>query len=244
MTAPAPLALPRVVLLDLDDTILDMSGSAVRLWEALCHRRAREVGGAVDATTLLQALRDAVDRFWADAESRRWGGFDLPRARRVIASEAFSQTGAGNGTEAFAFADTFTRERLASIEAFPGAIETVEALRARGHRLGLVTNGKSRTQREKIDRFDLARRFDAIAVEEEFGVGKPDPRVFRHVLDRLGATPGEAWMVGDNLEADVRGAQGAGVHAVWHDVAGRGLAAGAAVRPDRVIHRVAELLEG
>ena len=44
-------------------------------------------------------------------------------------------------------------------------------------------------------------------VEDEFGVGKPDKRVFLHSLEKLGAEPKDAWMVGDSPINDVDGAQ-------------------------------------
>lgn len=236
-------ALPPVLLFDLDDTILDLSRTAQRLWAEMCLRFVPALRPGTDPDDLLAAVRAAGERFWRDPESRRWGGLDLERARRVIVADAFSRSGAGSGAAAFAFADTFSRERLDSIEPFPKAIETLETLRSRGVRLGLVTNGKSKTQREKIARFDLARHFDVIAVEEEFGVGKPDVRVFRHALAALESAPCDAWMVGDNLEADVAGARGAGIHAVWHDFDARGLPERPPARPDRVVRAISELLE-
>lgn len=235
-------ALPPVLLFDLDDTILDLSNTARQLWAGMCRRFAPGLRPGTDPEALFAAVREAGDRFWHDAESRRWGIFDLDRARRVIVAEAFSRTGAGSGTAAFEFADTFSRERIDSIEPFPGAIPTLESLRRRGVRLGLVTNGKSKTQREKIERFDLAQHFDVIAVEEEFGVGKPDVRVFRFALSHLGAGAADAWMVGDNLETDVAGAQGAGIHAIWNDFAGRGLPGEPPARPDRIIRAITDLL--
>lgn len=235
-------ALPRAVLLDLDDTILSLSETALALWHDLCERFAPRLACETTAEALLAEIRAAVARFWADPEQRRWGGHDLERARRVIVADAFGRSGAGSATLAFELADTFSRERLETIRPFPGALETLRRLRERGHLLALVTNGRARTQREKIERFRLAPWFDCIAVEEEVGIGKPDARVFRHVMTRLRIEPAEAWMVGDNLEADVRGAQGAGIHAIWHDHAGVGLKAGATVRPDRIVRAISELV--
>ncbi|MGA9348435.1 MAG: HAD-IA family hydrolase [Anaerolineae bacterium] len=44
-------------------------------------------------------------------------------------------------------------------------------------------------------------------IKGEFGVGKPDDRVYLHALDQLNVKPEETWMVGDNLEWDVRAPQ-------------------------------------
>ena len=234
-------ALPPALLFDLDDTILAMSATAMPAWEALCRRFAPRVGVA-DACALSGAIRSANERFWKDAERRRWAG-DVEHARRLIVSDAFRSAGVGDAATAREMADTFSRERISTIVPLPGAIETLGALRARGRRMALVTNGLSRTQREKIERFSLAPYFDCIVVEEEFGAGKPNPRPFRHALAALGAAPAEAWMVGDNLAFDVAGAQQVGIHAIWHDVRGQGLPAASEVRPDRIIAALPELLE-
>ena len=107
----------------------------------------------------------------------------------------------------------------------------------------MITNGHSAGQREKIDRFDLERFFEYILVEEEFGVGKPDERVYFHTLKKLDAKPSEAWIVGDNLEWEVAAPQRLGITAIWHDPKGRGAPAGSSVRPDRIIRSLPELLQ-
>lgn len=234
--------LPPALLFDLDDTILSLSATAMPAWEALCRRFAPH-RVPVDPSLLFGAIQRANERFWRDAQQQRRDIRDVEHARRSIVAEAFRIAGAKDVTEAFAMADTFSRERIKTIVPFPGAIETLEWLRTHGFRLALITNGLSRTQRQKIEHFALASHFDCIVVEEEFGAGKPNPRVFRHALAALGAAPHEAWMVGDNLAFDVAGAQQLGIHAIWHDVRGHGLPAGSAVQPDRIVASLSELLE-
>lgn len=242
--------LPPALLFDLDDTILSLSGTAMPAWEALCRRFAGGLGPS-DPDSLFAAIRQANDRFWKDAERQRWTGGDVEGARRSIVAEAFRIAGAGKAATAHAsarelaheMADTFSRERISTIVPFPGAIETLARLRAQGRHLALVTNGLSRIQRQKIERFSLGPYFDCIVVEEEFGAGKPSSRVFRHALAALGATPQQVWMVGDNLAFDVAGAQQVDIHAIWHDIRGQGLPAEAGVRPDRIIRGLPELLD-
>ena len=88
--------------------------------------------------------------------------------------------------------------------------------------MALVTNGAAAPQRAKIERFALAAFFDHIQVEGEFGAGKPDRRVYEHVLERLGAAPHESMMVGDNFVCDVIGPLALGMQAAWVDVSGMG----------------------
>ena len=79
-------------------------------------------------------------------------------------------------------------------------------------------------------------------IEGEYGIGKPDERVFRHALDQLGIDPSEAWMVGDRLEHDIGGAQSVGIYAIWVDWRGEGLPKSSDVQPDRIIRTLSELL--
>ena len=126
---------------------------------------------------------------------------------------------------------------------FPETLGCLGALRARGLPLALVTNGDAREQRWKIERCALAPFFGAIVIEGELGAGKPDPVVYETALKALGVEPGpDVWMVGDHLEFDVAGPQRFGLHGVWLDRAGTGLPATTAVRPDRIVRALDEVV--
>ena len=78
-----------------------------------------------------------------------------------------------------------------------------------------MTNGASCLQREKFEASGLADRFDAVVVSGELRSAKPDPAVYAHALQALGAEPGDAVMVGDSLRNDVDGPVAAGLRAIW-----------------------------
>ena len=98
--------------------------------------------------------------------------------------------------------------------------------------LALVTNGAAAPQRAKVERFDLARRFDHVQIEGEHGFGKPEERAYLHAMQALGVAASETWMVGDNLEWEVAAPQRLGIYAIWHDVTGEGLPPDSPVKPD------------
>ena len=131
-----------------------------------------------------------------------------------------------------------------AVTPFRGALAALERLRGRGVRLALLTNGSTEKQWEKIRRFGLAGFFDHIQVEGDLGFGKPEARAFRYALSAVDVRPEETWMVGDNLLADIDGAQRAGIFAVWCDAHGNGLDTRAGVTPDRIVHSLDELLIG
>ncbi len=142
-----------------------------------------------------------------------------------------------------AMARRYATLRDEAVSLLPMALSVLGRLREHGLKLGLLTNGSTDKQWAKIRQFDLARFFDHIQVEGGVGFGKPDLRAFRRALAALDVAPEEAWMVGDNLVWDIRGAQQAGIYAIWINVHGSGPDAEDGVTPDGVVASLAELLQ-
>ncbi len=96
----------------------------------------------------------------------------------------------------------------------PEAWPVLAELRRRGFRLGVLSNWDERL-RPLLGRLGLAAHFDWLGVSAEWGVHKPDPRLFHRAARALGAAPGELLHVGDSWTEDVAGARAAGALAVW-----------------------------
>jgi putative hydrolase of the HAD superfamily len=237
--------LPAAILFDLDDTIIRAYAKPVEAWGRLLTRYREALAGGVPGTDL-DVVRDAIlasaSAFWRDpVEAARWR-LDIAGARRLVVRDGFARLGHRDDDLAARIADAFTAMREAEYRLYPDAHDTLSTLRGAGVKLALVTNGRGETQRAKIERFDLARYFDHIQIEGEFGLGKPEPDVYHHALGKLGRGAREAWMVGDNLEWEVATPQRLGLRGIWYDPDGDGLPAGSDARPDRIIARLADLL--
>jgi putative hydrolase of the HAD superfamily len=125
------------------------------------------------------------------------------------------------------------------------ALTTLVALRDMGLRLGLISNSWS-TPACRDDQLLRAGVLDLLAVRvysSDMEVMKPHPAIFQRALRELGVTAAQAVMVGDTLEADIGGAQDAGMRAVWLDTRDQDLPEGTSVRPDAHIQRLAELVQ-
>lgn len=229
--------LPRGVLLDLDDTILDDAGTIEPCWRYAC---ASQPDARVDPDTLYQAIERTRAWYWSDPERHRLGRLDLDAAARDIVAQSLADIG-GDPVLAETIAGTYRQRRMAVLQPFPDALDTVRWLRQQGCRLALVTNGAAVTQRNKVSKFGLLELFDSILVEGELGFGKPDPRIYTRALKDLNVTATDAWMVGDHLDFDVAQPQKMGLHGIWIDVRGRGVPAGRTVRPDRILRRLSDL---
>jgi putative hydrolase of the HAD superfamily len=234
------------MLIDLDDTIISASSNPRAVWVEVAAEFASETGG-LDPENVATEILTFSEEFWARADQHRVWRQRLREARRSIVAGAFERFAAKGGrlvdADALrALADRFTDLREERTHLFPGAIEAIDDLKAAGLLLGLITNGAGPIQRPKIERFGLDSRFHHIQIEGEHGFGKPEERAYRHAMDALGVEPHETWMVGDNLEWEVAAPQKLGIYSVWHDYAGAGLPEGSAIRPDRIIRSLSELV--
>jgi putative hydrolase of the HAD superfamily len=96
----------------------------------------------------------------------------------------------------------------------------LEALRARGLRLGLVSNAFDPPDllHRDLARFGIAERLDVAVFSSEVGRRKPDPEIFERALGALDVAASEALFVGDTLASDIAGAAALGMHtcqALW-----------------------------
>jgi len=236
--------LPTAILFDLDDTIIQAYAKPDEAWQRLLQRFAGELGDGADALARTRrAILDEARAFWGDpVNAARWR-LDIAAARRLVVRGGLARLHKADDALADRIGDAFTEMRRQEYKLFPDAHDTLDKLRTTGVRLALVTNGPAETQRAKVARFDLERRFDHIQIEGEFGKGKPEPEVYAHVIDRLGVQARECWMIGDNVEWEVVAPQRLGMRGIWYDPHGIGLPPDSTIRPDRIIARLGELLE-
>jgi putative hydrolase of the HAD superfamily len=112
-------------------------------------------------------------------------------------------------------------ERLERLEAaqvaYDDALPAVERLRDREVALALVTNTDAASLARLRERFPVDDAFDAVVPSYEVRALKPAPAMFEAALDRVGARPERAAMVGDSPGSDVRAARRLGLRAVLVD---------------------------
>ncbi|MFD0278909.1 HAD-IA family hydrolase [Kitasatospora sp. NPDC127111] len=99
-------------------------------------------------------------------------------------------------------------------------VEALQAARAAGWTLGIVSNGGTRPQLEKIRRTGLGPMVDGWVISEEAECVKPDPLIFEIAAQRCGIAPtgdwtADTWMIGDHAPADIAGAELTGLRSVW-----------------------------
>jgi putative hydrolase of the HAD superfamily len=194
-----------------------------------------DVGGVLvrpDFTRVAEVLRAhgvvADPRRLAEAEGRAKAELDRPPAPGFASDEerGFRQFNrilehAGIALSAATAAALVALKRLHDQQniwddVLPGVRESLVRFRQAGLRLAVVSNANG-TVRVLLERLGLLGAFEAVLDSAVEGVEKPDPRLFRLALARLGADADEALHVGDLYYVDVVGARAAGLRAVLLD---------------------------
>jgi HAD superfamily hydrolase (TIGR01662 family) len=95
-------------------------------------------------------------------------------------------------------------------------IPTLEILRERGFKLGLISNtSDDKNAQDLIDYYRLRSYFELVVTSAGCGIRKPDGRIFQMALDHFHVQPKAMMMVGDTLDADILGANQKGIYSVW-----------------------------
>jgi putative hydrolase of the HAD superfamily len=198
---------------DLFDTLITVEKLGIQ--EALDRllRSLRSSGLGVEEETFLPVYRTAVrqlreetrrdgrethNRFWISTALQHLGHPVPPDDRRIaLAVEAY-------------FSGFLEYAAL-----IPETLNMLAALRGR-YRLGLLSNfTHGPAAREIIARLGLTPFFDVLLVSGELGYRKPHHHVFRELVTQLNVPKEHIAFVGDDVEADVYGAQQAGLQPIW-----------------------------
>jgi HAD superfamily hydrolase (TIGR01549 family) len=220
------------IAFDLDSTLSTYPLTTAQVIAAALAR----CGLDVDAIGAVDELASEYDALWLELQMGAASPRELRLAiwERILARRNLSEALAA--PIAAAYGDV---RRETGIRLFEGVPEMLALLRARGYRLGLLTNGLSELQWEKIRALDLEPRLDAVVVADDIGCSKPDGRAFAALLDLLAARAEDTLFVGDSYDADIVGAHGAGMQTAW--VSPDGADCPGPVVPDYVLAAAAEV---
>ena len=189
---------PTAVLFDLDDTLTDRRKSI----ERYCSVFLEEFGTHLHP---LQPTR--VEELIVRAD--RWG-YNPSRPQDIFRSLPWKTVPPESAIDKH-----WNTYFPISVVQRSGMIGVIEWLQEQRISIGIVTNGRARAQETKIQVLGLQGSVDVVVVSETEGFKKPDPRLFRVALRRLGEHADSVWFVGDHPNNDIIGAKGAGLTAVW-----------------------------
>jgi len=197
------MGLIRAIIFDLDNTLWDVHPVIVRAEHAMREFLAARYP-LVTASHDLESMRALRVQIARENPAMRhdFTWLRLEALRRHAREAGYADTLA---QEAF---DVFFRVRN-EVVLYDDVRPTLDQL-VRRYRLFAISNGNANLAAIGLDQY-----FEAKLAARDAGMLKPDPRIFDMLLQRAGLSPGEVAHVGDDPEADVEGARGAGLLPVW-----------------------------
>ncbi len=188
----------KAVIFDVDETLVDRRAALILLFEYFIDKYAGEYPYKGSREELIDYMIEidengysGLDKFFRKLH-KRW---KLPHS-----------------------AEAFIKERNDIFGGlavpFPEMFEVLDSLKGK-YKLGIITNGYSSVQREKIRKVNIAEYFDDIIVSGEQPYAKPDPRIFELACRNLGVKPEEAVFIGDYYPNDIAGALSAKIMPIW-----------------------------
>jgi putative hydrolase of the HAD superfamily len=137
---------------------------------------------------------------------------DHLRTERMVLT--FKEMGIDDPTLSQQVGDLYIQEAPQKSNLFPGVHETLRYLSKR-YKLYILTNGFAEVQLQKIKNSNLQPYFTRLFMAEMVGYQKPDRRFFEYAVKSVHAHKSECLMIGDDPEADIRGAHHAGIDQVY-----------------------------
>ncbi len=233
----------RAVFFDLDDTLCDSA-------TAFAAGREAAFGAALAATPGVS--RSALDAAWRQAHAEllpalESGALAMAQVRATRFRRTLALVGVVDDALAERLDSLLGETQLAHLRRFDD-VDALDALRARGVFVGVITNGAddahADSQRTKIARLGLLAAVDGFWASDTVGFRKPDPRAFAPALAAAGHPAEACLFVGDSLRADIAGANAAGMRSalLLRDVSAATPAEGQP-QPWRVVRSLWETLD-
>ncbi|HVX26276.1 MAG TPA: YjjG family noncanonical pyrimidine nucleotidase [Parafilimonas sp.] len=221
---------------DLDHTLWDFEANAKETLRLLSLKHDFTEKGVHDFDLFFERYSYHNNKLWErytkgtiKQDELRWKRMWLSLLDFKIADETLSK----------ALAVDFLNDLPNRKMLFPYTIEILEYLTANNYVLHLITNGFDSIQYNKLCNSNLTKYFKEVITSEKANSLKPNKEIFEFALKATNANIDESIMIGDNIDADIKGAMNAGLDTVFVNH----LRVEADVKPTYTIHHLKELEE-
>ncbi len=200
---------------DLKAVLFDAGNTLIWLDHPWVVELLREHGVDTSVEALMEAEYGA--KLLMD-EMARANGMDERTRGKVFFAEIFRRVGVADADFPSVAQRMFARHAEKNLwgNVREHTAQTLDELRRRGYRLGVISNADGRVE-QALDAVGLRPHFELVIDSGVVGIDKPDPRIFQLAAERMGVRPEQAVYVGDIYEIDVVGARAAGMQAVLID---------------------------
>ena len=190
----------KAVFFDIDDTLYDTSGFA-RLARRAAINVMIDAGLPLSSDEAYKLLKEIIKEKGSNYDKH----FNI-LTKRVFGEEKPLLIALGM--------ITYHNVKFALLRLFPKTPSTLIYLKSKGYHLGVISDGITIKQWEKLIRLGLNHFFDEVVTSEEAGVEKPDEKIFQLALDRMGCQPTKSIMIGNKFNKDIIGAINIGMSAI------------------------------
>ena len=228
----------KAIIFDLDDTLLWDNKSVAVAFKKTCENAAQKHD--IDPVVLEDAVRFEARKLYETYDIYEftqtiginpfeglWGNFNdegdsfqrmkeiVPSYRKEAWTRGLKRLGIDDVKLGSDLAELFPEERKKHPFVYEESLKVLDLLKDT-YKLILLTNGSPSLQYTKLEiTSEIAPYFEKIIISGAFGIGKPDPSIFYHVLTETDVKADEAIMVGDNLMTDILGASRVEMRSVW-----------------------------
>lgn len=230
------------VFFDLGGT-LRILNEDVPEYRAAARKRMAELAGAGDVEAFIDMVEERYKpyRDWALAENREsddfelWHKWLLPEMAEEKVHEICHEM-------------TYQYRQIKGKRfVVEGGVEVIKTLKARGYKLGIISNLIGEDEIPAWLREDgLEEYFDTVTLSPVCGIRKPDPQIYRLACEGMALAPEQCVSVADNLGRDITGAKAAGIGANILFISPEKLATKTITddnRPDYIVHRFIDILD-
>ncbi|HZH54733.1 MAG TPA: YjjG family noncanonical pyrimidine nucleotidase [Sphingobacteriaceae bacterium] len=199
------------IFFDLDHTLWDFDKNAEETLAELFVTYRFDRLGMHSADVFIETYTRNNHRLWAKYHI---GEIDKAELRKARFADTFTELGVDPALFPLQFEVDYLHICPRKTNLFPHTHEVLEYLQGK-YSLHLISNGFKEASRIKIANSGLANYFQTVVISELVGVHKPHPEIFHHAVANAQTHIPESVMIGDSIEADIRGAQGVGMDAVF-----------------------------
>jgi putative hydrolase of the HAD superfamily len=199
------------IFFDLDHTLWDFDKNAQETLTELYHHYQLCAIGLNSCDAFIERYTENNQLLWAEYHM---GRITKDRLRAERFHKTFVELGVSPELVPHQFEEDYVKFSPKKTNLFEGSEKVLGYLQKK-YTLHIISNGFKETTLTKMDLCNLNPYFSNVIISEDVGVNKPDKGIFEYALSKAGAEKHESIMIGDSIEADIRGAQDFGMKAIF-----------------------------
>ncbi|QOR65525.1 HAD family hydrolase [Cytobacillus suaedae] len=204
-----------IICFDLDNTIINYEKTFERTMEycfalLLDENKSKQ---EISITQWFPIFKKYCDEYWHAYSQKSMSRKEYRRARFISSMEELGHR--ATFQQADRLQELFHQHVAHFVVPFKGIETLLETLKTRGSKLGIITNGNSEIQYNKLKKAGLHFFFESIIISDAVKVAKPSPEIFAIAKERLGTNSERCVYVGDSWELDIEGANNANWDAIY-----------------------------